>query len=154
MDNIILTTLCYIVREDSVLFLFRNKKRKDINKDKYIGVGGHIENGETPEECIIREIKEETGLCAKKVIQRGLITFVNTKYPTEYIFLFTCEDFNGCFNKNCDEGELHWIKKNEIQNLTLWQGDKIFLKRLFSSDEYFSLKLVYDGEKLLKYRFM
>lgn len=153
MNNIILTTLCYIEKDDSVLFLFRNKKKDDINRNKYIGVGGHIESDETPEECILREIKEETGLDAESVRQRGLITFINTEYPTEYIFLFTCKSFRGTLNKSCDEGNLVWIKKSDIHNLALWRGDRIFLERLFSDDKYFSLKLIYAGDRLLEHKF-
>lgn len=154
MNNIILTVLCYIEKDDEVLFLLRNKKFNDINKNKYIGVGGHIECDETPEECVIREIREETGFVVENIRRRGLITFVNTKYPTEYIFLFTCNEFIGKLSENCDEGELHWIKKSEIQKLKLWEGDRIFLQKLFSSDEYFSLKLVYEGDNLLEYKFL
>ena len=146
------TTLCYIEKDDSYLMLHRTKKENDENHDKYIGVGGHIEDGETPEECVKREIFEETGLTANSIKLRGLLTFV-FEDKDELAWLYTVEDFSGKI-KNCDEGELQWVKKKDILGLPLWEGDSIFLKLLQESDEYFSLKLVYENDKLVSSKLM
>jgi len=143
------TTLCYIEKDNKYLMLHRNKKEKDLNKGKWIGVGGKFEKNETPEECVIREVFEETGLTLKKYTYKGLVTFVNTKYETEYIFVYTATDFSGEII-NCPEGTLKWVKKNEIFELNLWDGDKYFLEKLLNNQkETFSIKLIYDGNKLI-----
>lgn len=156
MNEKVFTTLCYMEKDESFLMLHRTKKVNDINKDKYIGVGGHIEHGESPEECIRREILEETGLTAGKIDIRGLITFVIDDYD-EYSFLYTCSDFSGEL-KECNEGELTWIPKKDVEKLPIWEGDKIFFRLLEERKDFFSLKLHYvkdelvgvalDGEKL------
>lgn len=144
-----LTTLCYIERDDKYLLLHRIKKENDINKDKWIGVGGHFEEDEAPEECLLREVKEETGLTLKSWKLRGIITFISNEYHTEYMFLYTADDFSGDISE-CNEGVLEWVSKSDVYNLPIWEGDKIFLKRLETSNEFFSLKLSYDGDKLIE----
>lgn len=141
-----LTTLCYIEKDNAYLMMHRVKKKKDINKDKYIGVGGHIEHGESPEDCILREIKEETGLDAINIRLRGLLSFVIDDYD-EYSFLYTCDDYSGEI-KDCDEGELVWVDKDKINDLPLWEGDKIFFELLNKRADFFSLKLVYINNEL------
>lgn len=146
MNKSELTTLCYIEKDNAYLMMHRVKKKNDINKDKYIGVGGHIEHGESPEDCILREIKEETGLEAKNIRLRGLLSFVIDDYD-EYSFLYTCDDYSGEL-KDCDEGELVWVDKDKINDLPLWEGDKIFFDLLNKRADFFSLKLVYINNEL------
>lgn len=141
------TTLCYIEKDGAYLMLHRTKKRNDINHDKYIGVGGHIEHGESPEDCIAREITEETGLTADTIKLRGLITFVIDDID-EYSFLFTCDSFTGEL-KECNEGNLEWIPKNKIESLPIWEGDKIFFRLLEEREDFFSLKLTYINDELV-----
>lgn len=144
-----LTTLCYIERDEKYLMLHRIKKQNDLNHDKWIGVGGKFEQNETPEECMLREVKEETGLTLTKYQSRGILTFISNEWETEYIHLFTATEFEGTMTE-CNEGELVWVPKNEIENLKLWEGDKIFLRLLQESDIYFSLKLRYEGDTLVE----
>ena len=144
-----LTTLCYIERENKYLMLHRIPKENDPNKDKWIGVGGKFEDRESPEECMIREVKEETGLDLVKYQYRGLITFASDKWETEYMHLFTADDFTGEL-KNCEEGVLEWVEKERILDLTLWEGDKIFLELLQKEKNFFTVKLEYCGEKLVR----
>ena len=148
MNN--MTTLCYIEQDGKYLMMHRTKKENDVNKDKWVGVGGHIEEGESPEDCVKREILEETGLYVDFVRLRGLITFVNTEYPTEYMFLYTADGLQNEPDYVCDEGELRWIDKKEVKNLPIWAGDKIFLELLEENADYFSLKLRYHGEQLVE----
>ncbi len=147
MKKVELTTLCYIEYDDSYLMLHRIKKANDINEGKWIGVGGHIEFAESPEECLIREVKEETNLTLTSYKFRGVVTFVSGDELCEYMALYTADGFEGKI-KPCDEGELHWVKKSDLFDLNLWEGDKIFLKLLIEDAPFFSLKLVYneDGE--------
>lgn len=142
-----LTTLCYIEKDNRYLMLHRIKKENDINKDKWIGIGGHFEKGESPEECLLREVKEETGLTLHSYRFRGLVTFVTLQGVTEYMCLYTSNDFSGTVI-TCDEGELEWVKKERFRELNLWEGDYIFLRLLEESESFFSLKLVYDGDTL------
>ena len=144
-----LTTLCYIEKDDCYLMLHRIKKKNDINKDKWIGIGGHFEEGESPEECLLREVKEETGLSLLSYHFRGIVTFVTTQGITEYMCLYTSDSFEGELLA-CDEGELEWVKKERFPELNFWEGDYIFLKLLEEREDFFSLKLVYDGDKLLE----
>ena len=144
-----MTTLCYIEKEDSYLMLHRVSKEKDINKDKWVGIGGHFEEGESPEECLLREVYEETGLTLLSSRFRGLITFVSDKWETEYMCLFTADEFEGKL-QDCDEGELCWVRKSDINSLNLWEGDKVFFRLLEERQEFFTLKLVYEGEKLVE----
>ena len=131
--------------------IHRVKKEHDINKDKWVGVGGKFEPTETPFDCVRREIKEETGLTVDKVNYRGLVTFVSDIYGTEYMHLFHTDSFEGELTRNCDEGNLEWVDKNEIFNLPLWEGDKIFLDLLNRTVPFFSLKLEYQGDKLISH---
>lgn len=145
-----LSTLCYIECDGKYLMLHRTVKKNDINKDKWIGVGGHFEENESPEECVLREVKEETGYTLTTYRYRGIVTFVTEKGVTEYMSLFTADGFEG-EPIACDEGELEWIEMDRISELNLWQGDKIFLKLLAEGVPFFSLKLVYDkADRLIK----
>ena len=141
------STLCYLERGDQYLMLHRVKKANDMNHDKWIGVGGKIEEGESPEDCVLRETFEETGLRLTAYRYRGLVTFVSDQYPTEYMHLFTATGWTGTPHE-CDEGELAWIKKADLLSLPLWEGDKIFLRLLDTDTPFFSLKLRYEGERL------
>lgn len=142
------TTLCYIERGDEYLMLHRVKKENDINRDKWIGLGGKFKEDESPEECLLREVYEESGLWLTSWRYRGIVTFVNTKCSSEYMHLFTADGFEGTVGP-CDEGELEWIKKSKLMKLTLWEGDRIFLRLLDSNEPFFSLKLSYDGDELI-----
>lgn len=142
-----LTTLCYIEKDDKYLMLHRVKKQKDINKDKWIGIGGHFETGESPEECLMREVKEETGLTLTGFSFRGIVTFQALGLLTEYMCLYTADRFEGTLTE-CAEGILEWVEKKDIFSLNLWEGDKIFLKLLMEDEPFFSLKLSYDGDRL------
>lgn len=145
-----MTTLCYIEKDGQYLMLHRTKKKKDINKDKWIGVGGHAEGAESPEECLLREVKEETGLTLTSFCFRGLITFVSDACEPEQMCLFTADGFEGEICP-CDEGKLAWIDKTEILKLPTWEGDAVFLKLLLEGEQrFFTLKLVYEGEKLVE----
>lgn len=144
-----LSTLCYIEKDGKYLMLHRTVKENDVNKDKWIGVGGHFEQDESPEECVLREVKEETGYTLTSYRLRGLVTFISGNGVTEYMSLFTADGFEG-EQTACDEGELEWIEKSRVQSLNIWEGDKIFFRLLEEREEFFSLKLVYDGhDKLL-----
>ena len=142
------TTLCYIEKENKYLMLHRTSKKKDGNKDKWIGVGGHFEKGESPEECLLREVKEETGLELTSYQFRGIVTFISNEWPDEYMCLYTADRYTGDIG-NCDEGELVWVEKEKIMDLNIWEGDKIFLKLLTENQPFFSLKLEYKGDKLI-----
>lgn len=144
-----LTTLCYIEKDNQYLMLHRVKKENDINKDKWIGVGGHFEADESPEECLQREVKEETGLTLTSYKLRGVITFISNEWQTEYMFLYTADEYTGELLE-CNEGVLEWVDKSKLSELPLWEGDKIFLKLLDTTEDIFSLKLRYEGEKLVE----
>jgi len=131
--------------------IHRVKKVEDINKDKWVGVGGKFEEKETPFDCVRREIFEETGLTAGKLNYRGLVTFVSNEFGTEYMHLFHTNEFSGELTRDCNEGNLEWVDKNEITKLPLWEGDKIFLDLLGKNVPFFSLKLVYEGQKLISH---
>ena len=142
-----LTTLCYPKREGKYLLLHRTKKENDENRDKWIGVGGKFEPGESPEDCLLREVREETGLTLTHWRFRGIVTFISDVWPSEYMFLYTASGWTGAL-RDCDEGELAWINKRELYELTLWEGDRIFLRLLDEDAPFFSLKLVYRGDTL------
>jgi len=146
------TTLCYVEKDGAYLMMHRTKKKNDENHDKWIGVGGKLEYGETPYECAVREIKEETGLDAINPEYRGIVTFVSDLYGTEYMHLFTVKSFSGEVLYECDEGRLEWVKKDIISTLPIWEGDKIFLSLLDNERRFFSLKLVYDGDRLISHK--
>ena len=142
------STLCYLERGDEYLMLHRVKKKNDMNHDKWLGIGGKFKDKESPEDCLLRECQEETGLTLLDYRYRGLVTFVSDEYPTEYMHLFTATGWTGepC---ECDEGELAWIKKEKLLSLPMWEGDKIFLRLLDEQRPFFSLKLQYEGETLV-----
>ena len=142
------TTLCYLQRGDSYLMLHRVKKENDLNQDKWIGVGGKFEDRESPEDCLLREVREETGLTLTRYRYRGIVTFVSDRWPTEYMHLFTADGFSGAL-KECDEGVLEWLPRGRLLELPHWEGDAIFLKLIEDdSQPFFSLKLRYEGETL------
>lgn len=165
-----LTTLCYIERDDAYLMLHRIKKKNDVNQDKWIGIGGHFEAGESPEECLLREAYEETGLTLTKWQFRGIVTFCfrketdkkhicedkyscedkhirEDKYICEYMHMYTASEYEGTLSE-CDEGELVWVPKEEVGKLKIWEGDRIFLDLLRKRKDFFSLKLSYTGDRL------
>jgi len=143
------TTLCYIERQNQYLCLHRTKKENDINEGKWIGIGGKFEDKESPEDCLLREVKEETGLTLTHYTYRGIVTFISDRWPTEYMHLFTADGFVGEIGE-CDEGTLEWIEKDELLRKTIWEGDKIFLELLQKDVSFFSLKLCYQGDKLIQ----
>ena len=148
------STLCYIEKDGRYLMLHRVKKENDCNKDKWIGVGGKFEDGESPEECMLREVYEETGLTLTSYSFRGIVTFVSDRWETEYMHLFTADGFEGEPKKSedCDEGNLEWVDIDKIPTLPLWEGDLIFLDLLAKNTPFFSLKLRYEGERLVESR--
>ena len=143
----ILTTLCYMEKDDSYLMLHRVKKKVDVNKDKWIGIGGKFEKDESPEECLLREAKEETGTTLTSFRLRGVITFVCEPWERECMFLYTADAWEGEIG-TCSEGTLEWVKKEDIEKLNLWEGDKIFFRLLQENRPFFSLKMVYDQDVL------
>ena len=142
------TTLCYLERGREYLMLHRVKKTVDENKDKWIGIGGKFEKGESPEDCLLREVREETGLRLLRWRYRGIVTFVSDEWGTEYMHLFTSDAFEGSLRTDCDEGELEWIDRDRLLKLPIWEGDKIFLRLLDEDVPFFSLKLRYAGDRL------
>lgn len=143
-----MTTLCYIEKDNKYLMLHRVSKKNDINKDKWIGVGGHFEEGESPEDCLLREVKEETGLTLTNYSFKGIVTFNADNYETEFMCLYKAYDYVGEII-DCDEGVLEWIDKKHLLSLNLWEGDKIFLKLIDEDRPFFSLKLNYIGNNLV-----
>ena len=144
-----MTTLCYIEENDNYLMMHRVKKENDINKDKWIGVGGHFEENESPEECLLREVKEETGLTLSSWKLRGIITFITDRWQTEYMFLYTGDEYTGNLIE-CEEGILEWVPKKKVYDLPIWEGDKLFFRLLEERQDFFSLKLRYDGDVLVE----
>lgn len=143
------SSLCYITRGEDVLLLHRVKKENDLNHDKWIGLGGKFLENESPEECMLREVREETGLTLISWRYRGIVTFVSDRYEGEYMHLFTADGFTGEMT-DCDEGVLEWIPKERMRELPQWEGDRIFLELLQREAPFFSLKLVYEGDKLME----
>ncbi len=144
-----LTTLCYIENDRDYLMMHRVKKENDLNKDKWVGVGGHFEEGESPEDCLLRETLEETGLTLTSYRLRGIVTFVSDIWGTEYMFLYTADGFTGEIGA-CSEGELEWLPKSAVYDLPIWEGDKIFFRLLEEERPFFSLKLCYQGDDLIQ----
>ena len=143
------TTLCYLDRDDQYLMLHRVKKKNDASHDKWIGIGGKCEADESPDECMLREVKEETGLDIQNWQYRGIVTFISDIWPCEYMHLFTATQWTGT-ETDCDEGDLQWVPKRDLFSLNLWEGDKIFLRLLMDDRQpFFSLKLVYKGDDLV-----
>ena len=143
------STLCYVLRGNDVLMLHRVKKKNDINKDKWIGIGGKFEEDESPDECLLREAMEETGLTLTSWRCRGIVTFLNTDCDGEYMYLFTADGFEGQL-KECDEGDLQWVSREFVNALPTWEGDRIFLDLLWQDAPFFLLTLRYSGDKLLE----
>lgn len=141
------TTLCYIEKDGCYLMLHRVKKQNDLNHDKWVGVGGKLEEDESPEECLVREVTEETGLTLTSWRYRGVITFVSDKWEGEYMHLYTADGFEGELIE-CNEGTLEWVKITDIPNLPMWEGDMVFFRLLADEEPFFSLKLCYEGNKL------
>ena len=143
------TTLVHLERDGKYLMLHRVKKERDENRDKWVGIGGKFEPGESPEDCAVREVKEETGLSMRSWAYRGIVTFVSDEWGTEYMHLFYSTDFEGTV-KDCDEGVLEWVDKHALFSLPIWEGDKIFLRLLDTDRPFFSLKLRYQGDRLVE----
>ncbi len=144
----VLTTLCYIERDGKYLMLHRTKKKNDPSHDLWLGLGGHFERGESPEDCVKREVLEESGLTMNDPQLRGIVTFSDENFY-EYMFLFSCKDFCGELN-SCDEGELCWVEKDRVFNeLPIWTGDRVFLKLMDMGEPFFSLKLTYFKKELI-----
>lgn len=145
-----LTTLCYIEQDGKYLMLYRNKKENDQSEGKWLGVGGKLEDGESPEECAVREVYEETGLVLEAVKFRGIVTFVSDIWENELMFLFTSDKFSGEVKTVCDEGELEWISKDKVLALPAWEGDRHFLKPLLDGEDDIHIKLIYQGDRLVE----
>ena len=143
------TTLCHIEKDGKYLMLHRVKKENDLNHDKWVGIGGKFEEKESPEDCNLREVLEETGLTLHTARYCGIVTFVSDEWGTEYMHLFTSDDFSGT-PRECDEGVLEWIEKEHLLSLPIWEGDKIFLRLLDTDEPFFSLKLCYQGDRLIQ----
>ena len=141
------TTLCYIEQDNAYLLLHRVKRQNDENHDKWIGIGGKFEENESPEDCLLREVGEETGLRLTRWRYCGLVTFVSDRWEGEYMHLFHADGFEGTL-RECDEGELQWVKKSDFSALEQWEGDRIFLRLMESGAPFFSLKLRYEGDRL------
>ena len=146
-----LTTLCYIENDNCYLMLHRTKKEVDANKGKWIGVGGHFQEGEAPNECVLREVLEETGLYLTEYKLRGIVTFISDIWEDECMFLYTASEYQGEL-RECDEGDLMWVPKTEVMLLNTWEGDKIFLDLLMNQTGFFELKLIYEGNVLKKHK--
>ncbi|MDY5575995.1 MAG: 8-oxo-dGTP diphosphatase [Lachnospiraceae bacterium] len=144
-----LTTICYIEKDGNYLMLHRTKKKNDQSHDKWLGVGGKFEKNESPEDCVLREVREETGYTLTSFRLRGIMTFISDIYETEYMFIYTADGFEG-EESICSEGELQWIPKQEVLNLNIWEGDVLFLKKLIADEDFFSIKVEYEGDHLIK----
>ena len=142
------TTLCHIEKDGCYLMLHRIKKENDLNHDKWVGIGGKFEDRESPEECNSREVLEETGLTLNSARYCGIVTFVSDKWETEYMHIFHSDDFSGTV-RDCDEGVLEWVRKENLYTMPIWEGDKIFLRLIEENSPFFSLKLVYEGDRLV-----
>ena len=142
------TTLCHIEKDRKYLMLHRVKKQNDLNRDKWVGIGGKFEDKESPEECNLREVREETGLTLKSARYCGIVTFVSDIWETEYMHIFHSDDFSGTV-RDCDEGVLEWVRKENLYTMPIWEGDKIFLRLIEENSPFFSLKLVYEGDRLV-----
>ena len=145
------TTLIYLERDHKYLMIHRTKKENDANHDKWLGIGGRLEPGESPFDCARRETMEETGLTVGKLSYRGIVTFVSDEYGTEYMHLFHSDEFSGQLNAQCPEGDLEWVDIDKVSSLPIWEGDKIFLDLLTKSVPFFSLKLIYSSDKLIEH---
>ncbi|MBO4462254.1 MAG: 8-oxo-dGTP diphosphatase [Lachnospiraceae bacterium] len=142
------TTLCYIEKDNKYLMLHRVKKVNDLNHDKWVGIGGKFMENETPEECLLREVKEETGLTLTEYRLRGIVTFLSDKWEGEYMYLFTATDYTGEMIE-CDEGNLEWVPVDKVCDLPIWEGDKLFFNELSNGKSFFTMMLKYEGERLI-----
>lgn len=142
------TTLCYLEQNDNYLMMHRVKKKQDMNQDKWIGVGGHAEDYESPEDCLLREVQEETGLTLTDYRFRGIVTFAMKDAETQYMCLYTATGWTGRLKEDCPEGNLEWVRKDQIHTLDLWEGDKVFFRLLTDEVSFFSLKLYYESDEL------
>ena len=143
------TSLCYIEKDGCYLMQHRVKKENDLNHEKWVGVGGKFEEGETPEECVCRETLEETGLTLTSLRYRGIITFLSDRWEGEHMHLFTADAFTGTLLLDCPEGELVWVPKEEVLSLPIWEGDRLFFRLLFEDAGFFTMKLTYRGDELV-----
>ena len=146
------STLCYLEKDDCYLMLHRVKKKNDLNHDKWIGVGGKFEGEETPDECVLRETLEETGLTLTSYRLRGIVTFLSDQWEGEYMYLYTADGFTGEMIP-CDEGELEWVPKNQVAGLPIWEGDRLFFEELLRDRGFFTMKLRYEGDRLIEHTF-
>lgn len=144
-----LTTLCYIEKDDSFLMLYRNKKEQDQSQGKWLGIGGKLDAGESPEDCVLREVYEETGLRLTEYSFRGVVTFISDCWEDELMFMFTASGFEGELTDTCNEGELAWINKDKLMDLSLWEGDRYFLQDLIDGKPLVNMKLTYEGDTLI-----
>ena len=142
-----MTTLCYIEDTGRYLMIHRNKRENDGNYGKWLGIGGHFERGESPDECVLREVREETGLTLTDYAFRGVVTFVFGEW-VEYMYLYTASAFRGQLSDDCDEGDIQWVDKARLPELPMWPGDRVFLRLLEENGPFFSLKLIYEGDDL------
>ena len=149
MKKYILTTLCYIRKEKRVLLLYRNKKKQDLNEGKWVGIGGKFEEGETPDQCLLREVQEETGLLLTSFHLHGVVTFVSDTWDNEYMFLYTGLDFEGSLKEDCQEGTLAWIPEDEVLSLPSWEGDHFFLEPLLRGCDHIDMKVKYEKDTLV-----
>lgn len=149
MDKLLQTTLCYLEQDGCYLMLHRVKKKKDVNKDKWIGVGGKFEPGEDALACVLREVQEETGYTMQSPVYRGIVDFYCPPWPPERMHLFTCSQFTGT-PRPCDEGELAWVPKEQVETLPIWTGDKLFFRLLNEGAPFFHLELYYEGDRLVR----
>ena len=147
--DLLQTTLCYLEKDGAYLMLHRVKKKNDVNHDKWVGVGGKFELGEDALTCVLREVREETGLTMHTPVYRGIVDFYCDPWPAERMHLYTCTDFTGTLT-DCNEGTLEWVPKPEVENLPIWQGDKIFLRLLAEGAPFFHLELTYHGDTLVQ----
>ena len=142
------TTLCYLEKDGCYLMLHRIKKKNDLNQDKWVGVGGKLEENEIPEECLVREVREETGLTLTRWRYCGIVTFVSDRWEGEYMHLYTADGFTGQLT-DCNEGVLEWVPKERVRLLPQWEGDRIFFRLMEQNVPFFSLKLQYEGDRLV-----
>ncbi len=145
-----ITTLCYLEEDEKWLMLYRNKKKEDPNAGKWIGVGGKLEPGEAPDECMLREVEEETGLRVTGYEFLGVISFISDEWEDEYMMLYRADAWKGTMKKDCPEGELRWIEKKEVLSLPLWEGDRLFLTEMLNGKKKIHMKLSYRGEELVQ----
>ncbi|MBQ7499925.1 MAG: 8-oxo-dGTP diphosphatase [Clostridia bacterium] len=143
------STVCYIIKDGKYLMLHRVKEENDMNRGKWITVGGGCEEKESPEDCVVREVKEESGLTLLSYRFRGIVTFVSDKYETEYMYIFTSDDFEGELI-DCDEGVLEWVDEKDVGSLPQWEGDRLFFGKILNDEPFFSMKLVYEGDRLVE----